>query len=213
MQAKQTVAAAALTLIIGHNAAAEPVEFLVTELPSGVGHLDSFTISLEDPLLIEHARSLVEFGPLAGDPIVWARIASGGDGINRDVLAPGEPHWNWRVVEVEAFVGLTAEIFDGWPSFIGEDPPAWMDNTAPDDADMGYIGFWAYTVTAELGSPPAPCLADLATPQGSLDFSDISAFLVAFDRAQPPADLAEPFGSYDFSDVVAFLSAFGAGCP
>ncbi len=55
--------------------------------------------------------------------------------------------------------------------------------------------------------------ADLASPFGSLDFSDVSAFLVALAANEPQADLAEPFGSYDFSDVVAFLSAFGAGCP
>ena len=55
--------------------------------------------------------------------------------------------------------------------------------------------------------------ADLAEPFGSLDFSDVVAFLSAFGIMAPEADLAEPFGSFDFSDVVAFLAAFGAGCP
>lgn len=57
------------------------------------------------------------------------------------------------------------------------------------------------------------CVADLAEPFGSLDFSDVVAFLTAFGSGDPAADLAEPFGSYDFSDVVAFLGAFGGGCP
>ena len=61
---------------------------------------------------------------------------------------------------------------------------------------------------------PTPCnSADLAAPFGSLDFSDIVAFLGAFGAMDPAADLAAPFGSFDFSDVVAFLGAFGAGCP
>jgi len=55
--------------------------------------------------------------------------------------------------------------------------------------------------------------ADLASPFGVLDFSDVVAFLTAFGSMDPAADLALPSGVFDFSDVVAFLSAFGAGCP
>ena len=61
---------------------------------------------------------------------------------------------------------------------------------------------------------PSPCNpADLAPPFGSLDFSDVVAYLTAFSAMDNAADLAPPFGSFDFSDVVAFLAAFGAGCP
>ncbi len=55
--------------------------------------------------------------------------------------------------------------------------------------------------------------ADLAEPFGTLDFSDVVAFLVAFGESGAAADLAAPFGALDFSDVIAYLSAFGAGCP
>lgn len=55
--------------------------------------------------------------------------------------------------------------------------------------------------------------ADLATPFGSLDFSDVLAYLLAFADSDQSADLAEPFGQFDFSDVLAFLTAFGSGCP
>ncbi|MEZ6243955.1 MAG: GC-type dockerin domain-anchored protein [Phycisphaerales bacterium] len=55
--------------------------------------------------------------------------------------------------------------------------------------------------------------ADLAEPFGSLDFSDVVAFLVAFGAMAPEADLAPPIGVFDFSDVVSFLTAFGSGCP
>ncbi len=60
---------------------------------------------------------------------------------------------------------------------------------------------------------PDYCPADLAEPQGTLDFSDVSAFLVAFAAHRPEADLAPPAFSYDFSDVLAFLTSFSAGCP
>ncbi len=68
-------------------------------------------------------------------------------------------------------------------------------------------GFW-------LGGAAGGCnQADLAAPLGTLDFSDVLAFLTAFGAMQATADLAEPFGVFDFSDVLSFLTAFGAGCP
>jgi glucose/arabinose dehydrogenase len=60
---------------------------------------------------------------------------------------------------------------------------------------------------------PGHCPADLAAPEGVLDFTDVLAFLEAFSQARPSADLAPPAFVYDFSDVLAFLVSFGAGCP
>ena len=57
------------------------------------------------------------------------------------------------------------------------------------------------------------CAADLIAPDGVLDFSDVSVFLVYFSQGYPPADMAPPFGTLDFADIIAFLSAFAAGCP
>jgi len=56
-------------------------------------------------------------------------------------------------------------------------------------------------------------VADLADPLGTLDFSDVLAFLAAFGAQDPAADLAPPTGVFDFTDVIAFLGAFGVGCP
>ncbi len=69
------------------------------------------------------------------------------------------------------------------------------------------------TIWLNAGGAGACNAADFAEPFGSLDFSDVVAFLSAFGALDPAADLAAPFGQHDFSDVVAFLSAFGAGCP
>ncbi|MFI4897097.1 MAG: GC-type dockerin domain-anchored protein [Phycisphaerales bacterium JB059] len=69
-------------------------------------------------------------------------------------------------------------------------------------------------VEMDFGAIDLPCnIADLAPPAGVLDFSDVTAFLVAFSSMDAAADLASPEGVFDFSDVVAFLAAFGAGCP
>ncbi|MEZ6242484.1 MAG: CRTAC1 family protein [Phycisphaerales bacterium] len=55
-------------------------------------------------------------------------------------------------------------------------------------------------------------LADLATPYGVLDYSDVQAFLIGFASQDQAADLAPPSGVFDFSDVFAFLTEFAAGC-
>jgi hypothetical protein len=60
---------------------------------------------------------------------------------------------------------------------------------------------------------PACGIADIATPFGLLDLSDITAFVSAFLAQQPPADLAPPFGLFDLRDITAFVAAFLAGCP
>ncbi|MEZ6241451.1 MAG: CotH kinase family protein [Phycisphaerales bacterium] len=63
------------------------------------------------------------------------------------------------------------------------------------------------------GDPNPAGAADLAPPVGTLDFSDVIAFLTAFGSMEPAADMALPIGVWDFSDVLAFLTAFGVGCP
>lgn len=55
--------------------------------------------------------------------------------------------------------------------------------------------------------------ADFAEPFGTLDFSDVIAFLAAFSAMDASADFALPAGVFDFSDVIAFLGAFASGCP
>lgn len=53
--------------------------------------------------------------------------------------------------------------------------------------------------------------ADL-TEDGSLNFLDVSAYLVAYGKQDLAADFTND-GSFNFLDVSAFLAAFGAGCP
>jgi hypothetical protein len=55
------------------------------------------------------------------------------------------------------------------------------------------------------------CPADL-TGDGSLDFFDVSAFLMAYTEMDPDADFTGD-GVFNFFDVSAFLSAYSDGCP
>jgi len=61
------------------------------------------------------------------------------------------------------------------------------------------------------------CPADLGgspdgSPDGLLNFLDITQFLALFNTQDPLADF-EPDGNFNFLDVSAFLAAFGKGCP
>lgn len=58
---------------------------------------------------------------------------------------------------------------------------------------------------------PQVCAADLV-PDGSLNFFDVSAFLVAFGKNDPIADFTND-GLWNFFDVSEFLTAFSMGCP
>jgi hypothetical protein len=60
------------------------------------------------------------------------------------------------VTEFEGFFDLGIELYDGWPTYVESDVPGWMDNTD------GHIGFWSYTVVAELPSVPEPPTIALA---------------------------------------------------
>ncbi|MFK7883944.1 MAG: GC-type dockerin domain-anchored protein [Phycisphaerales bacterium] len=62
-------------------------------------------------------------------------------------------------------------------------------------------------------SEEVACLADVAPPEGVLNFFDISAFITLFNAGDPAADFAEPFGVLNFFDISAFISAFNVGCP
>lgn len=66
----------------------------------------------------------------------------------------------------------------------------------------------------ELGlDVPAACPADLAPPEGVLNFFDISAYIGLFNSGDAAADFAAPFGVLNFFDLSAFIGLFNAGCP
>jgi hypothetical protein len=147
--AAASVAAAISCLALPARSEAD-ILFVVAENPARGGscvHCDSYLLPLSDPDAIEHARALIEGGGAGPGAIAVAHIAAGSDGINRDVLATGEPLWSWHVTDFVDFADTTIEILDGWPTFVESDVDGWIANT------NGTIGFWSYTVVRELPEP------------------------------------------------------------
>jgi hypothetical protein len=166
------------------------IAFLAAEFPNAILHNDSFVVTIDDadaPRL-EHARRLVDWIAGGGDEktspdrrIVVTDIAPGADGINRDWRAPGAPAWSWHAIGEAEFVDFTIEILDGWPTFVEQDVPGWMANTG------GRIGFWSYTLVAELG----PGSAGDFNGDGSVDGWDLLAWQRGFGGAYDGGDLAD----------------------
>jgi hypothetical protein len=143
-------------------ATAAPMHFLVAERSGEIVHGDSYVLPLTNPADIAHARSLITAPAGTLPSIAIAKVAPGADGINRDHRAAGTPAWNWHVTEFESFADFSIEILDGWPTFVEQDVPGWMANT------NSTIGFWSYTVVAELSTvPEPPALGLLATGVGA----------------------------------------------
>ena len=142
------------------------VLFVVAERPGAVEQGDSFVLPLSVDSDIAHARDLIARGPDdAGAPIVFAEVSAGADGINRDVLAPGGPAWSWHVSAFEGFGDIGIELIDGNPTLLEEDVAGWILNTRRDESEAtGHIGFWNYTVVAELDAPAVP--VPVAIPTG-----------------------------------------------
>jgi hypothetical protein len=132
-----------------------PIYFLVAE-PNRIVHGDSYVLPLTEPNDITHARNLITYGPSAGQPIVVASITCSPDCINP---------WSWHVTKFEAFADITAEILDGWPTYVEG-----HCNEVPKQ-----IGFWSYTVVRELGPYPRHFNGDI-DDDNDVDFMDFGWF-------------------------------------
>ena len=181
--------------------------------------------------LVAHTGGAVD----ATDFENWSAVISGVTGnINGDFLVTGET--DNANTDINAVLVLNGELMiaregDGVDlngNGIADDGVE-INSFSPEDIVLATDGtIYAFVTLRQTGGPganlgdafvrilpgPQPCNdADLAEPFGTLDFSDVVAFLTAFSAMEPAADLAEPTGTFDFSDVVAFLGAFGSGCP
>jgi hypothetical protein len=158
----------ALVAVSAGAAFGQAVRFKVAEIPGAVSTNDAYTLKLTNPADIAHARALIAQGTAAGAPIAVARIAAGADAENRNWQAPGAPLWHWHVTEFVGFADTTIELIDGNPTLVEADVAGWIANTE------GMIGFWTYTVVAEL--PSSACYANC-------DGSSSSPVLTANDFA------------------------------
>jgi hypothetical protein len=185
-----------LCLAVAANCRAETIRFLVAEAgePS---HGDSYVLPLSDSNAIAHARKLISMGPDAGEPIVVAKIAKGANGINRNYLAAGSPPWSWHLTGFEGFADFTIEILDGWPTYVEGDVDGWIANT------NGTIGFWQYTVIAEL--PQGDYDADL-----DVDANDYQVWRAGFGGTVDLSADGNGNGVVDLSDFLVWRNNLGS---
>ena len=167
--------AAVVAFLAAGPARGATVYFVVAERPEVKVLGDSYVLPLSAEADIAHARDLIARGAdAAGSALVFAEISAGSDGVNRNVLAPGEPLWDWHVSRFEGFGDMGIELTDGNPTQVGDDVPGWIANTRTSETDTtGHIGFWNYTVVAELPTPTVPLPA--ALPVGAIGLVAILA--------------------------------------
>ncbi len=151
----------------------ETIYFLVAKpkVNDAVVQRDSYILPLSRPEDIDHARYLISLGRSIFEDdgvlhrtIVGARVGPGKDGINRNYFDPTFPEWSWHVVEFLEFSDVSADILNGSPTEL-EDDPAWYSGIDP---RRGGIGFWAYTVVRELG--PAPLFLSVVPDVNNVHF-------------------------------------------
>lgn len=151
-------AIAALLTCLTQSVCAE-VYFIVGEVGNGLidRSKGSYVVKITNPDDIAHARAIIAQGDaFIGARIVSCAIRAGADGINRDYLYGETPEWNWHVTEFIGFSEFTIEILDAWPVYVASDVDEWIRITRGFNGDpsIGYIGFWGYTVVAELPVEP-----------------------------------------------------------
>ena len=69
------------------------------------------------------------------------------------------------------------------------------------------------SMAVRFSSDGPSCPADLAAPQGVINFFDLAAFLALYNAGDDAADLATPSGVLNFFDLSAYLDLYNAGCP
>lgn len=209
---------AALTLAAG---ALGDARFVVGPPPTALPvQPESFVVTISDPAKIARARQiLAENATSATFPQVHCFIAWGSDGVNRNVMGPGRPLWNWHVTAVNGFPDMTIEILDASPLWLNEQEnfDSFVQTTG------GQYSWWSGTIVSEI--PIACNAADVAGPggadgaDGQNTVDDVVRYLAAFFGGETEiADLAglggseSPDGQLTVDDLVSFLGLFFAPC-
>lgn len=157
-----------------NSARGETILFLATPDPELYPPFapDSAIIPLSHPDKIAHARELIVTGPNPGgepnQPVVAGYIASGRDGINRDLLSPNKHEWSWHfIIGVVSFADAFVIEWDGWPTKIENNLNYYFDNTG------GGVALGWHIISAELG-PALELSIQQATDGMKLSWPDVS---------------------------------------
>ncbi len=184
---------------------AQTTYFLVAE-PNTPIYGDSYILPLTEPNDIAHARDLIKYGHSIGKPIVVADIACGSDCINRDYFKSNKYPWWWHVTDFNSFADTTEESLDGWPGLVDDNCGWWVGYTG------GRIGFWSYTVVAELGEDPCHWNRDF-DDDDDIDFFDYSPLADIWDANCVPDDWCgdmdlDQSGKVDSKDLQIFAESW-----
>lgn len=202
---RRTYLTIALLFVSTTTSYGQTTYFLVADFDPNF-RTDSYVLPLTEPNDIAHARDLIANGPGVGTPLVVADIVCGADGINRNFLSPSKNQWLWHITQFTGFADMTIEILDGSPTMVNNDCTWWMTNT-------GKIGFWGYTVIAEIGENPKPwrCNFDWT---GTVNLKDLAYISSRFMNSCSPADDfcnwvdINQDGTVDIGDLVWFADAW-----
>ena len=143
------------------TADAAPTYFLVGEIPGRERNYDSYVLPLEDPADVAHARRLIAEGPGIGRPLVVAIATAGADGINGDYVPPDTRLWSWHISDFHGFADVTAELLDSSPTA----SETYFASGAGSNLEIGY---WNYTVVAEMPNVPDPTAPAALAPLAAL---------------------------------------------
>ncbi len=133
--------------------------------------------------------------------------------IARSVAIEETPEGTVAYVGIDGGVVLMVNVSNpGLPTLIGDfNAPASLNNGFAAIDGMVYApGLDELMIVDSRLDCASPCRADM-NKDGTLNFFDVSAFLIALGAGNASADLTDD-GALNFFDVSAFLSIFESGC-
>jgi len=154
--------------------------------PIELAHFDANVITPQGEFLAYAFDILVE------DDLLYLAMGSGGFAIY-DNTNPFEPT---LITHIPAAV---PQVATGYRQFVKQDDTIYL---AAREAGLRILSIDGCT---------GPCPADFNN-DGTLNFFDVSAFIVAFTNEEPLADFNSD-GQFNFFDVSEFIVVFNNGCP
>lgn len=102
---------------------------------------DQFVIKITDPTMIVKAREQITNPKL--QKIVFAKIALGSQGYNRNFIKKEKSFWSWSVTEVTNISDFGSTACNGFPQLVEDRAQNWVNT-------LGRICFWSYRIKKEL---------------------------------------------------------------
>ncbi len=102
---------------------------------------DSFIVKITDEKMKTAARAQISDPSL--EKIIFAKVAKGHAGFNRNWSKKDRAFWSWSATEVTAIADLASTSCNGFPQAVEDRVNSWIKNP-------GRICFWSYRIRREL---------------------------------------------------------------